>query len=186
MDDRIKKIIDEVQNRPVYQTLDVKTLSVIADDKIEQAIIDFIDARLAARSADEDELQVLASLPPGMRALYLTWSVESEVINGGFLRYYWSWMGQFAGEAVTAFEFFSAYKHAHLMREANRTHAEEIAAAGGVKERELTETYFSSRLHVLEERFYNLEESLSPMRIARIRAEPKAFAAARVSGPPRT
>jgi len=177
MDDRIKKIIDEVQNRPVYPSLDVKTLSVIADDKIEQAIIDFIDVKLAARGADEDEVQVLASLPPGMRALYLTWSVEAEVINGGFARYYWSWMGKFAGEAVTAFEFFSAYKHAHLMREANRAHAEEIASNDGMKGPDLTETHSSTRLHVLEERFYNLDESLSPMRIAKIRAEPQSFAA---------
>jgi hypothetical protein len=175
MDERIKKIIDEAQNRPVYESLDVKTLSGIVDEKLEQAIIDFVDAKLAARGADEDEVQVLSSLPAAMRALYLTWAVESEVINGGFIRYYWSWMGQFAEDTVAAFEFFAAYKHAHLMREANRTRAEEIAAAGPEKAAEMTGMYFSTRLHVLEDRFYNLGESLSALRVAKVRADPSAF-----------
>src|SRR5688572_30056771 len=175
MDERIKKIIDEVQNRPVYESLDVKTLSGIADEKLEQAIIDFVDAKLTARRADEHEMQLLSSLPAATRALYLTWAVESEVINGGFIRYYWSWMGQFSDEAVAAFEFFSAYKHAHLLREANRTHAEEIASASAQKDPEMMDTYFSTRLHVLEDRFYNLDESLSTLRIAKVRADPRAF-----------
>jgi hypothetical protein len=179
MDEQIKRIIDEVRNRPVYEVLDVKTLSGIADEKLEQAIIDFVDAKLAARAAGEDEVQVLAALPAATRALYLTWAVESEVINGGFIRYYWSWMAQFADETVAAFEFFSAHKHAHLVREANRTHAEELASAGAQNNADMTETYFSARLHVLEERFYNLNESLSALRIAKVRAEPTAFSVAR-------
>jgi len=185
MDERIKKIVDEVSNRRVYESLDANTLSVIVDDKLELAIIDFVEARLAVRGADEDEVQVLASLPPGMRALYLTWAVESEVINGGFLRYYWSWMGKFAAEAVTAFEFFSAYKHAHLMREANRAHAEEIASAGTQKDQDATEIHFSTRLNVLEDRFYKLDESLSSLRIAKVRADPGAFSAVCTPLPPR-
>jgi hypothetical protein len=180
MDERIKRIIDEVRNRPVYESLDIKTLTGIADEKLEQAIIDFVDAKLAARGAGEDEVQVLSSLPAPTRALYLTWAVESELINGGFIRYYWSWMGQFAEDAVAAFDFFAAYKHAHLMREANRIHAEEIAWAGAQKDPETTEMYFSTRLHVLEDRFYNLDESLSTLRIAKVRADPSAFS---VAGP---
>lgn len=175
MDERIKKIIDEVQNRPVYESLDVKTLTGIADEKLEQAIIDFVDAKLTARCADEDEVQVLSALPAATRALYLTWAVESEVINGGFIRYYWSWMGQFADDTVAAFEFFSAYKHAHLLREANRTHAEEVASANAQKDAEPTDSHFSTRLHVLEDRFYNLDESLSALRIAKVRANPGEF-----------
>jgi hypothetical protein len=175
MDERIKKIIDEVQNRPFYETLDVKTLAGIADEKLEQAIIDFVDARLTARGADEDEVQVLSALPAATRALYLTWAVESEVINGGFIRYYCSWMGQFADDTVAAFEFFSAYKHAHLLREANRIHAEEIESANAQKDAEMTDSHSSTRLHVLEERFYNLDESLSALRIAKVRANPSEF-----------
>lgn len=164
----------------MYKNLDTKTLAGIADEKLEQAIIDFVDARLAARGADENEVQVLSSLPAATRALYLTWAVEADVINGGFLRYYWSWMGQFADDTVAAFEFFAAYKHAHLMREANRTHAEEVASAAAQKEGE-TEIYFSARLHVLEDRFYNLDESLSALRIAKVRADPGAFSVTPVS-----
>ena len=58
------------------------------------------DAKLAARTADEDHVRVLSSLPAATRALNLTWAVESEVINGGFIRYYRSCMGQFADDTV--------------------------------------------------------------------------------------
>jgi Domain of unknown function (DUF4375) len=183
MDDRIKKIIDEGKNRPIYKSLDETTLAVIANEKIEQAIIDFVDARLAARAPDQDEVQVLASLPAAMRALYLTWAVESEVINGGFIRFYWTWMGQLADDAVAAFEFFSAHKHAHLMREANRSWAEEIASAGLQQVEDTGEIHFPARLHVLEDRFYKLDESLSALRIAKVRAEPSAFSVARAPRP---
>jgi hypothetical protein len=175
MDERIRKIIDEAQFRPIYAALDVRMLRGIAEDKLEQAIIDYVDAKLTDHGTDEDEVSVLGALPEGIRALYLTWAVESEVINGGFTRYYWSWLGQFAEEAVSAFEFFAAHKHAHLMREANRTRADESVPANMLQDKEAIEAYWSPRLHTLEERFYNLDESLSALRLAKIRSEPQLF-----------
>lgn len=175
MDERIKKIIDEAQNRPIYAALDVTTLTGLAEERLEQAIIDFVDAKLTARGEHQDRAAVLATLPAGIRALYLTWAVESEVINGGFTRYYWSWLGQLADEAVTAFEFFAAHKHAHLMREANRARTEENVPTGTLKDHETIEACWSPRLYTLEERFYNLDESLSSLRLAKIRSEPLLF-----------
>jgi hypothetical protein len=176
-DDSIKKSIDEFQNRPIYRRLDPSILASIPDDKVELAIVDFVHSKLDGRY--EDESKVLSTLPAGIRALYVTWGVEAEVNNGGFNQYYWNSAGQFANDAVAAFEFFSAHKHAQLMQEANGIRAEEKAEIDKFKEEAtieaFSESYEVSKLGPLDDRFYKLDENLSALRIAKIRSEPDLF-----------
>ena len=171
----MKKIAQRLRERQVCKSLDAVTLATIADHDLEQAIIDHVDRRLASRGADEDEAGIVNSLPMGTRALYLTWTVESEVINGGFVRYFWSWAGQFAKDAVTAFEFFAADEHAALMREANRVHAEACGTTYVSDGRELIDAYESWRLQLLEDYLHQIDESLSGLRIDKIRTDPRLF-----------
>lgn len=162
----------ERQPRPA---LDEFTLATVADHEVEQLIVEYVDARLAARGEQEDEAHVINELPAGVRALYLTWTVESEVINGGFVRYFWNWAGQFAEEAVAAFEFFAAAEHARFMREANRVYAEECGATHVEDGRELIDAHHSWRLQLLDDSFHHIDESLSALRIEKIRAHPEQF-----------
>lgn len=155
--------------------LDEFTLATLADHQLEQALIDYVDRRLASRSADEDEAAVMNALPSGVRALYLTWAVESQVIDGGFIRYFSNRAGQFAQDAVAAFEFFSANEHARLMHEAIRVYAEECGRTHVTEGRELIDAYESWRLQFLEDHFYQIDESLSTLRIRKIRSDPRAF-----------
>ena len=87
VDDSIQEALDDFENRKIYTSLDVETLRAIPDDKLEQAIVDYVIHQLES-GPDEDAL--LASLSKGNRALWLTWIVESEVNNGGFNQYYWN------------------------------------------------------------------------------------------------
>lgn len=176
VDDSIKKLIEALQDRRIYRTLDATLLAAIADDKVELAIVDYVHTKLEDRFVDESA--ILASLRPGVRALYLTWGVEIELIHGGFSRYYRSTAGHFAQEAVDAFEFFGAHQHAGILREANRIRAEE-KANGEPKNEPRVESFFEpyrmSRMHWLDDHFYKLGESLSALRVAKIRAEPGLF-----------
>ena len=64
------------------------------------------------------------------------------------------------------------------MREANRLHAEEQANDAAVDQADTCsffDSYTMSPLHWLDERFFKLEESLSALRIAKIRSEPALF-----------
>lgn len=176
MDDSIERLIKQYHERKIYRSLDAGTLADIADDRVELAIVDYVHVRLEGR--ETLELQGLAGLAPGARALYMTWLVQTQVIHGGFSRYYRSSAGQFAQDAVAAFEFFGAHQHAGLMREANRLHAEEQALGDRedlAKIYSFFERYTVPPLHWLDDRFYKLEESLSTLRIAKIRAEPALF-----------
>jgi hypothetical protein len=176
-DDSIKKLLDEFQNRQIHRHLDPSILATIPNDKVELAIIDYVDAKLDGRY--ENAAEVLSTLPAGVRAMYVTWGVEAEVNNGGFNQYYWNSAGQFANDAVAAFEFFSAHEHAQLMQEANAIRAEEEAEIDKFKEEAtieaFSESYKVSKLGPLDDRFYKLDENLSALRIAKIRSEPDLF-----------
>lgn len=176
MDDSIERLIRQYQEREIYRSLDAGTLAGIADDRVELAIVDCVHVQLEGNEAFERE--VLAGVAEGARALYMTWLVQTQVIHGGFSRYYRSSAGQFAPEAVAAFEFFGAHQHACLMREANRLHAEEQVLGDRedlAKIYSFFERYTVPPLHWLDDRFYKLDESLSALRIAKIRAAPALF-----------
>jgi hypothetical protein len=65
------------------------------------------------------------------------------------------------------------------MQEANRVHAAEAAEIEKFKEQgtlqAFSDSYKVSKLGPLDERFYKLEENLSALRVAKIRAEPASF-----------
>lgn len=175
MDAIANRAIGRLRERQVCQSLDEVTLAMLPDHDLERALVEYVDERLARRGADEDEVAIVNALPPGVRALYLTWMVESEVINGGFVRYFWNWAGQFATQAVAAFEFFSAHEHAALMREANRVYARECGRACVTDGGELIAAYESWRLQLLDDCFHQIEDSLSALRIAKLRRNPQLF-----------
>lgn len=179
VDESIKKAIAEFQNRQIYRSLDASILASIPDAEIELAIVDYVHAKVGGRY--EQEVEIVSKLPAGIRALYVTWGVQAEVHNGGFNQYYWNSSSKFAEQAVAAFEFFSAHEHADLMREANRIRAKEKAEIEKLKEKgtieAFSESYEVSELGPLDGRFYKLDQSLSVLRVAKIRAEPSFFIA---------
>lgn len=152
-------------------------LAAIADDQVEYALLDYVHAKIDGHY--DRDVEILATMPAGIRALYVTSGVEDEVNNGGFNQYYWNSTGKFADQAVAAFEFFGAHEYAALMQEANRVHAAEQAEIAKFKEQgtlqAFSDSYKVSKLGPLDERFYKLEENLSALRVAKIRAEPALF-----------
>lgn len=153
---------------PVLQSLDQASLVALANRQLELTIVKYVQEKLARPDADEDA--IIAGLPQGVRALYLTRSVEAELIEGGFTRYYTTRAGRYAEQAVTSLAFFAAHDHAAVMREANRAYAEEKESIDALA-REGRE---SPRLRELEDRFFD-GLSLSRIRIRKIRRQPWLF-----------
>ncbi|HEU4387012.1 MAG TPA: DUF4375 domain-containing protein [Blastocatellia bacterium] len=177
MDKSIADSIEEFRNRKIYSALDSATLRAIPDSDIEQAVIDYVSTKLEGNY--DREMQIVNGLAPGTRALYLTWVVEGEVNNGGFNQYYYNTDGKFSEQATAAFEFFGAVEHAGLMREANAVRAAEEQRMAKYKDRgtleAFSESYQETNLGPLDDRFYQLKEDLSALRIARIRSSPEMF-----------
>jgi len=177
MDPKIAASLDAFAHRRIYKHLDKSILSTIPDSDLEQAVVDYAITKIDGHY--DNEAVIVAKLPKGSRALYLTWTVEAEVNNGGFNQYYYNTNDQFAADAVGAFEYFGAIEHATLMREANAVRAAEAPALKKYKDQgtieAFSESYQHSRLEPLDDRFYGLRENLSQLRIARIRAVPEDF-----------
>ncbi len=169
--------LEKFKNRKIHDQLTVDILATIPDTEIELAVIDYVGTKIGDDYAREQE--IVASLKPGVRALYITWGVEAEVNNGGFNQYYWNSAGKFADDAPDAFEYFAAQEHAELMREANSVRSAEAAAMQKYKDQGTIEafsaSYGESKLEPLDKQFFALAENLSALRIAKIRSFPEEF-----------
>jgi hypothetical protein len=177
MDSDIAASIEAFKNRRIYSELDPEILRSIDDVNIEQAIFDYALTKLEGQYDREED--IVADLPSGIRALYLTWIVEAEVNNGGFNQYYYNTDGKFAEQAIEAFEYFGATQHAALMREANSAWSEEKKEMAKFKDsgtmEAFSESYEHTKLGPLDERFLELGDDLGRARISRVRETPKQF-----------
>ena len=177
VDPKIAASLDAFANRRIYKRLDKAVLAAVPDGDLEQAVVDYVSTKLDGHYDNEET--IIAKLPSGIRALYVTWTVEAEVSNGGFNQYYYNTDDKFASDAVGAFEYFGATQHAELMREANTIRAAEAASLKTYKDKgtieAFSESYEHSKLGPLDERFSKLGENLSQLRVARIRATPEQF-----------
>src|SRR5260221_364653 len=73
----ISRSIEEFNNRPIYKQLTVELLSKVKDEDLEQTIVDNITTNMEGDTRDEKE--IIKSLSPGQRAIYVIMIVEGEV-----------------------------------------------------------------------------------------------------------
>jgi len=169
--------IEEFKNRKIYEKLTVEILQDIPDEKLEQAIVDYILTKINDKY--DNESRVVRGLSTGLRAVYTTWIVEGEVNNGGFNQYFWNTRGVFADDAVAGFKLFGANAHADLMRRAIAIRKEEAAKMAKFRERgtleAFSESYEHTKLSKLDDEYYDLTDNLGQLRIRFIRQHPEMF-----------
>ncbi len=72
----------EFKNRRIYTTLSSEIIKTIPDDKLQQAILDFIGRKID--NDWENDVKKVPALGPGFSAVYFLSGLETEVNNGGF------------------------------------------------------------------------------------------------------
>jgi len=173
----VEKSFDDFNKRKIYVKLDSSTLASIPDDKLEQAIIDFITSKFNKDFSNEYE--IVTSLSPGLKAVYSTWILEAEVNNGGFNQFYWNSSGRFAKEAEDGLFLIGALSFLKLMKEANKIYEQEKPRMQEFKDKgtieAFSESYKETKLNELDDKFYKLTENLSALRIKYIRLHPEDF-----------
>ena len=159
-------------NRRIYTELTPAILAEIPDDKLEQAIVDFIDHKVAGRESHRRD--ILTALGPGFRAVDATWWAEIEVTGGGFRQYFRNTRGQFAADAVQGFRLMGAPALASVMEEAITIAIEEQALSQPVGQSS-GPVRGQDRFRPLDQRFVEQARDLGARRVALIRARPKLF-----------
>ena len=101
---------------PRFRHLSAALLASLSADEIGDAVIQHVQLRAGREGADKEDL--LPFLAPGVRAVYTTWLVDADVLNGGFNQYFYNPWGAQAGEALAGYELLGAEDYAAVMRAA--------------------------------------------------------------------
>ncbi len=166
-----------MKNRSSYFQLTPEILAEIPDEKLVQAIIDYIYTQVDEQY--DREFEIVSALSEGFRSIHATWWVEAEVNNGGFNQYFWNSAGQFAQVAVVGFGLIGAVEHARLMEcaismyEEDKERLQEFQRRGTLEA--FSESYEDNRLKELDDEFYALNEDLHALRVRFIRANTALF-----------
>ncbi len=175
MDDATALSPDSIWQRDPSLTLTAETLRGISDTDVEQAVFDYASAKIGEDY--RSEVAIIRSAAPGVRALYATWQVETEVRDGGFNQFFWSPSWDYAEDAAGGFEFFGLPELAVLMRDAIQVRKAQAAA---MKKAAPHPVHADSGPGVcsadLDARFDRLSASISAARVKRIREQPELFA----------
>lgn len=176
--DELRKSIDEFKKRKIYNQLTEEIISTIPDDKIEQAIIDYIFTKITDFS---HSLAIVSNMSQGFQIIYSTWILEGEVNNGGFNQYFFNSSGQFADMALRSLKNLGVYDHYAILKRAISIHIDErenqtLQSLYSQKTIEaFFESYKFSSLEECDNAFYKLETNLSAIRIQYIRAHSSEF-----------
>lgn len=174
--EKMKSLIEDFQNRPIYKELTSDILQSVNDDDLEQVIFDNIYEQLGDDYAKE--YQNLQKCSKGQQAFFVTWIVEGEVNNGGFNQFYFNSSGQYAEMAVEGFALFGATKYVDLMKRANKIYSENEERLKSYDDgtiESFSESYKDNPLNALDDEFYELTEPLPDLRIKYIRENISEF-----------
>jgi hypothetical protein len=174
----IRKSVNDFINRQIYKHLSPEILASIPDDKLEQAVVDYVTTKL---SEPRNTLADVSILPTGFQIVYSTWVLEGEVNNGGFNQFFVNSSGQFADMALLSLKKLGALQHYVLLEKAIVIHDREkkslpLRFLYSLRTLQaFLATYKYSSLDKCDEQFYELGDSLSKLRIQYIRANPGEF-----------
>jgi hypothetical protein len=181
MNEDIRRDLDEFISRPTYPALNPMILGAIDDERLEQAIADYLWGR--AQALGVDVTRVLSHLDLAFSHVYATWITEAEVYNGGFNQYFFNSSGRLAPEAAEGYVTIGSPERALIVRTAMERvlgHSETLASAWSERTLEaFSESYKLEIFADLDEAFFAMDdvENASELRVAFIRAHPEAFTA---------
>ena len=179
MNEDVRRTLDEIINRPKYAALNPTTLAAIENERLEQAIVDYLWGR--AEALGVDITGVLSQLDPAFSHVYATWITEAEVYNGGFNQYFFNSTGLLAPAAAEGYAAIGSPERALIVQTAmERVLDQSATLASAWSERTLEAFSASYKLEIfadLDEAFLAVDdiENVSERRVAFIRAHPEAF-----------
>jgi hypothetical protein len=173
----VMRMMEEFNNRKKYAEFDLATLQAIKDEHLEQAILDYIFAKLDARPGQR--VQVISNLPPAFQAFYMSWLVEAEVMNGGFNQYFWNSSSEFAEQTPAALAVIGDEVAAEMMQRAIAVAIAEIPSMKKYKSAATLEAFSDSYKHTklidLDKPFCKRAEGFPALRLHYVRDHQQSF-----------
>jgi hypothetical protein len=126
---------------PVPDHLDPATIAGISDDVLESALVGYVAARWKELGG---EAQALATMPSALRAWYITFIVDGEVLNGGLNQLFFNASAGASEDAPQAFETVGLPQAADLMRRALAVLKDRAPALEDAKEEGTIEAFMKT------------------------------------------
>ena len=168
----IDKFMENFKNRTKYKSLSKETLQNIPDDKLLQAIVDYIIEEIIQNDY-ENEYEIVKKQSSGIQYIWAIWGLEAEVNNGGFNQYFYNSSGQFAKEAHIGCIAIGANNTSEILKGAITTLSKEIDLHKRTKEtgtlEDFMDSYNETQLGQWDDKFYESPDDLSGLMIKYIR-----------------
>ena len=177
-DKAFDEAMKDFRNRKKYSFLDEKTLESIPDEKLLQAIIDYVADEIL-RGDYKNDYDIIKKQTNGIQYIWAVWGLEVEVNNGGFNQYFYNPSGQFAEEAAAGCRAIGAPEMAEIVEGAIKTHFSEMELYRKTKEdgtmEAFMDSYKESKLDQWDEEFFKYPDDLQTLMIQYIRSHYSEF-----------
>lgn len=173
----IQRSIEDYKNRVVYEKLSEEILKNNFENDLDSIVLDNLFLKL--EKSPKDEFDEVSTWREGQKAIYATFILESEVLNGGFNQFYFNSSRQFFKLAENGFkelnskEFLKIVTKANSIYLKNRTHFENSE----LSTEEFVESYIDNPLNKLDDEFYDQDEiqNVKELRIKYIKGNVSEF-----------
>jgi len=179
-DDAIQKFrayMEELKNRTIYRELNPQILASIPDDKLEQAIRDFIALKI--ENDWEHDVEKVPALGPGFSAVYFVSMVEAEVNNGGFNQLFWNSGREAVIHAKAGADLMKLSGLSDILVEALKTEEKERRKMAKFKQKgtveALMDSYNDVSFEPADDKFLALSPKLEKVIVSFIRKNPHLF-----------
>lgn len=170
--DALERSIDDFKNRKKYKTINEQVLKNIPNDKLVQAIIDYIHDEIIKENF-QDQYNLVMGLPIGFQHIFGIFQLEAEVNNGGFNQFFYNSSSQFIDEAHNGCLAIGANNTANVVAKAVDIIMHEMEMQKKTREigtlEAFMQSYDDTKLGVCDDEFYNYAEDLQMMCVSYIR-----------------
>lgn len=162
--------------RPRIENLTPDLLRTFPDEYLDASLIEHISVRL--RNSDFEKTALLA-LPRGLQVLYISYVVESEVMNGGLNQFFWNSSSQYAELVSSALRELEAPAAAALFEQALSVATQDIPRISALRKQRTLEafsnSYKNNPLNALDEPFSKMALGFSALRLQYARRHADRF-----------
>jgi hypothetical protein len=174
---QLEKALAEFKNRKQYTELTPEILQTIPDDKLCQAIVDYVAA--AIKKDWENDTTKVPQLGGGFSAVYFVNQLDAEVNNGGFNQFFFN-AGRRAVElSKEGAEFMGMKELAGIVGKALAIAEREQAKMAKVKAKGTIEAFMESYEDIsfdeADDAFFKLNQDLNKQMVSFIRSKPELF-----------
>ena len=178
LDTQIDKSIEDFKNRPIHKILTIEIIDAASDENLLQTVFDNLIERLPKDY--RKEYATVTSWTKQQQAIYIIWTLEAEVNNGGFNQFYFNSSGQYADLVPDALKLVGANKFADLTIRANMVYKKENEKITKHQDGTLegfSKSYEDNPLNKFDDEFYDLykQENLQQLQVDFVRKNKHYF-----------